>query len=53
MKKLRYFNSWIKIRNDIWIVFDDLTNTKSYYRYKNGKLKLLKSIEQKEHYEIN
>ena len=49
MKKLRYFNSWIKMRNDILIVFDDLTNTKSYYRYKNGKIKLLKSVKQKEH----
>ena len=35
------------MRNDILIVFDDLINTKSYYRYKNGKL--LKSVKQKEH----
>ena len=37
------------MRNDILIVFGDLTNTKSYYRYKNGKIKLLKSVKQKEH----
>ena len=49
MKKLKYFNSWIKMRNDILIVFDDLTNTKSYYRYKNGKIKLLKFVKQKEY----
>ena len=45
MYKIRYYDSWIKIRNDIWIVFDDLNNTKCYYRYQDGNLKLLKRIE--------